>query len=113
MKNDRILVALMVTAAMCALAAAIIAPRLGNTPTRDPVPVQQHSKPATPTHTNMPPGYCLQREAGGRYRAAFDNGTPLFDVLSDGTKDYAIKRAWQQYEHQQRVAAEKWERCPE
>jgi len=59
----------------------------------------------------MPPGYTLQCDATGRYRACHENGLPLFDLNDPSTKLAAIKRSWDQYDYDTKLAQEKWTNC--
>ncbi len=56
----------------------------------------------------MPPGYILQCDGAGRYRACFTNGRPLFDLDDPSTKLKAMKRAWLQYEFDCARSGEIW-----
>ena len=58
----------------------------------------------------MPPGYYLECDAAGRYRAC-RGGRALFDLSDPSSKVAAIRRAWVQYEYDSKLAGETWNKC--
>lgn len=58
----------------------------------------------------MPPGYYLECDDTGRYRACRD-GLPLFCLLDRSSKAAAIRRAWDQYEYERQLAPVNWKKC--
>ena len=60
---------------------------------------------------NMPPGYYLECDGSGNYRACWDSGRPLISLGDSSTKAAAIRRAWRQYEYEWKLRTQTWRRC--
>lgn len=57
----------------------------------------------------LPPGYKIQVNKKGQYRACNYNGIPLFDYQSPhNTIEGAIMRAWRQYNYENPTIVEDW-----
>ena len=56
----------------------------------------------------MPPGYYLECDDAGHYRACHDGYGAVFCLEEPSTKVAAIRRAWSQYEFDEKTSAQKW-----
>ena len=56
----------------------------------------------------MPPGYYLECDDAGHYRACHDGRGPVFCLENPSTKVAAIRRAWEQYEYDEQTSKQKW-----
>ena len=56
----------------------------------------------------MPPGYYLECDDAGHYRACHEGRWAVFCLEDPSTKAAAIRRAWDQYEYDEITSAKKW-----
>lgn len=107
-----IIVAVMLVIAGLAILTGCKPVRINQTPVKIkvvPSPVTAVA-PIVAVKTNMPPGFELQINRAGNYRAARSGPKRAVFTLDDpSTKEAAIFRAWQQYEFEQSKARETWE----
>jgi len=59
--------------------------------------------------TNVPPGFKLQKNNNGEYRACYNSGCEIYNLSGDNTKQGAIDRALEQYNYIHKDDNVKWE----